>query len=102
MPALASGIFRCNRAGKRLSKGCLPMSIQIYGFWRSIASFRVRVALRVKGMPFEEIPLDILSGEQFKPEYKAVNADRVGLTFFHNGYCILHSLSIFDLSDAHQ
>ena len=30
------------------------MSITVYGFWRSIASFRVRVALRLKGLPFEE------------------------------------------------
>src|SRR6266404_8383583 len=49
------------------------MSIQVYGFWRSIASFRVRVALRLKGLSFEEIPIDILSGEQFKPGYAAVN-----------------------------
>src|ERR1700732_4044092 len=43
------------------------MSMQVYGFWRSIASFRVRVALRLKGLPFEEVQVDILSGEQFKP-----------------------------------
>ena len=41
------------------------MGIQVYGFWRSIASFRVRVALKLKDLPFEEIPIDILSGEQF-------------------------------------
>ena len=29
------------------------MAIQLYGFWRSIAAFRVRVALRLKGLPFE-------------------------------------------------
>ena len=51
----------------------VAMSIQIYGFWRSIASFRVRVALRLKGLTFEETPIDILSGEQFQPGYEAVN-----------------------------
>ena len=30
------------------------MAIQMYGFWRSLASFRVRVALKLKGLPFEE------------------------------------------------
>jgi len=72
------------------------MGIQIYGFWRSIASFRVRVALRLKGLAFEEIPIDILSGEQFKPEYEAVNAERVVPTFIHDGYSIFQSLAIIE------
>ena len=72
------------------------MSIQVYGFWRSIASFRVRVALRLKGLPFEEIPIDILSGEQFKPGYEAVNAERVVPTFIHDGHSVLQSLAIIE------
>ncbi len=72
------------------------MSIQIYGFWRSIASFRVRVALRLKGLPFEEIPIDILSGEQFKPGYEAVNAERVVPTFINNGHSVFQSLAIIE------
>ena len=72
------------------------MSIQIYGFWRSIASFRVRVALRLKGLPFEEIPIDILSGEQFKPGYEAVNAERVVPTFIHDGHSVFQSLAIIE------
>jgi maleylacetoacetate isomerase len=75
------------------------MSIQVYGFWRSIASFRVRVALRFKGLPFEEIPIDILSGEQFKPGYEAVNAERVVPTFIHDGHSIFQSLAIIEYLD---
>ena len=75
------------------------MSIQIYGFWRSIASFRVRVALRLKGLPFEEIPIDILSGEQFKPGYQAVNAERVVPTFIHDGHSIFQSMAIIEYLD---
>src|ERR1700747_3426569 len=71
-----------------------PMSIQIYGFWRSIASFRVRVALRLKDLPFEEIPIDILSGEQFEPKYASVNAERVVPTFVHDGHSVFQSLAI--------
>src|ERR1700742_344306 len=74
----------------------LPMSIQVYGFWRSIASFRVRVALRLKGLPFEETPIDILSGEQFKPGYEAVNAERVVPTFIHDGHSVFQSLAIIE------
>ena len=44
----------------------VAMSIQIYGFWRSIASFRVRVALRLKCLRFDETQIDII----FDPDKK--------------------------------
>jgi maleylacetoacetate isomerase len=78
------------------------MSIQVYGFWRSIASFRVRVALKLKGMPFEETPVDILSGEQFEPGYAAVNAERVVPTLIHDGHSLFQSLAIIEYLDEIQ
>jgi maleylacetoacetate isomerase len=77
----------------------IQLGIQVYGFWRSIASFRVRVALKLKGLPFEEIPIDILSGEQFAPGYAAVNAERVVPTFIHDGHCVFQSLAIIEYLD---
>jgi maleylpyruvate isomerase len=77
----------------------LHMGMQLYGFWRSLASFRVRVALRLKGLPFEEIPVDILSGEQFKPDYQAVNAERVVPTLVHDGNTVFQSLAIIEYLD---
>ena len=70
--------------------------MRLYGFWRSIASFRVRVALRLKELPFEETSVDILSGEQFGPAYKDVNAGRVVPTLVHNGHTISQSLAIIE------
>ncbi len=78
------------------------MGIQLYGFWRSIASFRVRVALRLKGLPFEEIPIDILSGEQFELGYETVNAERVVPTFIHDGHAVFQSLAIIEYLDEIQ
>jgi maleylacetoacetate isomerase len=75
------------------------MSIEVYGFWRSIASFRVRVALRLKGLSFEEIPVNILAGEQFKPGYDDVNAEHVVPTFVHDGHSIFQSLAIIEYLD---
>jgi len=72
------------------------MGIQIYGFWRSLATFRVRVALRLKGLPFEETPIDILSGEQFEPGYEQVNAERVVPTFIHDGHSVFQSMAIIE------
>jgi maleylacetoacetate isomerase len=94
---------RFSESGRGLDqqKG-FPMAIQVYGFWRSIASFRVRVALRLKGLAFEEIPIDILSGEQFEPDYQAVNAERVVPTFVHDGHSLFQSLAIMEYLDDIQ
>jgi maleylpyruvate isomerase len=78
------------------------MSIQVYGFWRSIASFRVRVALKLNGLAFEETSIDILSGEQFEPDYAAVNAERVVPTFIHDGHSLFQSLAIIEYLDDIQ
>jgi maleylacetoacetate isomerase len=78
------------------------MSIQVYGFWRSIASFRVRVALKLKGLPFEETPIDILVGEQFESGYAAVNPERVVPTFIHDGQTLYQSLAIIEYLDDIQ
>ena len=84
------------------SAGDRSMSIQVYGFWRSIASFRVRVALKLKGLPFEETPIDILTGEQFESGYAAVNPERVVPTFIHNGQSLFQSLAIIEYLDDIQ
>src|ERR1700744_4186782 len=79
------------------------MGIQVYGFWRSIASFRVRVALRLKGLPFEEIPIDILTGQQFKPGgYETINPERVVPPLIHDGHSIFQSLAIIEYLDDIQ
>jgi maleylacetoacetate isomerase len=78
------------------------MAIQLYGFWRSNASFRVRVALALKKLSFEEIEIDILSGRQFDVGYAEVNAEHVVPTFVHDGHRIFQSLAIMEyLDDIH-
>ena len=75
------------------------MSIRVYGFWRSIASFRVRVALRLKQLPFEETSIDILQGEQFKAGYDEVNPEHVVPTFIHDGHSLFQSMAIMEYLD---
>ncbi|WP_298260988.1 maleylacetoacetate isomerase [Bradyrhizobium sp.] len=75
------------------------MSIKVYGFWRSIASFRIRIALKLKALPFEEVSIDILQGKQFEPGYDAVNPEHVVPTFIHDGYTLYQSLAIMEYLD---
>jgi maleylacetoacetate isomerase len=51
--------------------------VKLYGFWRSLASYRVRVALAMKGMRAEEISIDLLKGKQNEADYLAVNPQGV-------------------------
>lgn len=53
------------------------MAMKMYGFWRSLASCRVRIALAMKGIPFEETPVNLMQGEQHRPDYVAVNPQAV-------------------------
>jgi maleylpyruvate isomerase len=78
------------------------VAIKVYGFWRSIASFRVRTALRLKQLPFDEVSIDILTGEQFEPSYAEINAERVVPTFIHDGHKLFQSLAIIEYLDDIQ
>jgi glutathione S-transferase len=44
-----------------------------YGFRRSLATHRVRVALGLKGVAAEEVSIDILKGRQISDPYKTLN-----------------------------
>lgn len=49
--------------------------MQLYSYYRSTAAYRVRIALNIKGLDYEIIPVNLLKedGEQFSAAYKAIN-----------------------------
>ena len=72
--------------------------MKLYGFWRSLASYRVRVALAMKGMHAEEISIDLLKGKQNEGDYLAVNPQGVvpALVLDEGGPPLFQSLAILE------
>src|SRR3954453_14471964 len=77
--------------------------IRMYGFWRSAAAFRVRIALNLKGLAFHEIMVDLDAGEQYVPAYNAINPQSaVPSVFVDDGPPLTQSLAIIEyLEEAH-
>ena len=53
------------------------MTMKLYGFWRSLATYRVRVALALKGVEAEQQYINLLQGVQHGDDYKTVNPQSV-------------------------
>ncbi len=73
---------------------------KLYTYWRSQASFRVRVALHLKGLEAELIPLDLLKGDQSAASYRALNPEMVVPTLIDgDGPPLVQSLAILEYLD---
>ena len=49
----------------------------LHGYFRSSASYRVRIAMALKTIPFDQAPIHLVrdGGEQLRPEYRSINPD---------------------------
>lgn len=80
--------------------GRTEMTLRMYGFWRSIASFRVRVALNLKQVAFDEASVDILHGGQFSPDFDRLNpAHAVPALVEDDGHVLFQSLAVLEYLD---
>ncbi len=78
--------------------------MKLYGFWRSLATYRVKVALALKGLRAEETSIDLLKGQQNQEEYLKVNPQGVvpALVLDEGGSPLFQSLAILeDLEEMH-
>jgi maleylacetoacetate isomerase/maleylpyruvate isomerase len=77
--------------------------MKLYGFWRSLATYRVRVALALKGMEVEQVSINLLQGKQHTDEYKAVNPQSVvPALVIDDGPPLFQSLAIIEyLEETH-
>jgi maleylacetoacetate isomerase/maleylpyruvate isomerase len=71
--------------------------MKLYGFWRSLATYRVRVALALKGIEAHEVSVNLLQGMQHRDDYKAVNPQSVvPALFIDDGPPLFQSLAILE------
>ncbi len=75
-------------------------TVTLYTYWRSQAAFRVRIALRLKGIAMEKVTLDLLKGDQFAASYQALNPEGVVPTLIDGtGEPLVQSLAILEYLD---
>ena len=75
------------------------MAFKLYNSPQSTCSQRVRFVLNAKAQPFEEEKLDLLAGDQLKPEYLALNPNGVVPTLDHDGSIVIDSSVIIEYLD---
>ena len=75
------------------------MAFTLYNAPQSTCSQRVRFVLNAKKLPFSEVKLDLLAGDQLKPDYLALNPNGVVPTLDHDGAIVIDSSVIMEYLD---
>lgn len=72
--------------------------MKLYGYWRSTAAYRVRIALHLKGIDFESIPVNLVKngGEQYQDNYSELNPNHLVPTLVDGDFSLNQSLAIID------
>lgn len=100
-PAIA-GRRTCEfrRKGKFAGRGRQTMSTTIlYDYWRSSASYRVRIALNAAGVEHVSVPVDLLSQQHRLPEHLARNPQGSVPVLDIDGIRLTQSLAIIEYLD---
>jgi maleylacetoacetate isomerase len=71
---------------------------QLYSYWRSSCSYRVRIALHLKGLPFATLPVHLVKdgGQQLTAEYAAINPMRAVPALAIDGALLTQSTAIIE------
>ncbi|CAG9263126.1 maleylacetoacetate isomerase [Paraburkholderia caribensis] len=76
----------------------------LYTYFRSSAAYRVRIALSLKGLDYDSIPVHLVrdGGEQHKPTYREVNPFGLVPSYVENGRILRQSLAIIEyINECH-
>ena len=75
------------------------MAFKLYNAPQSTCSQRVRFVFNAKGLAFDEIKLNLLEGDQLKPDYLKLNPNGVVPTLDHDGAIVIDSTVITEYLD---
>jgi maleylacetoacetate isomerase len=80
--------------------------LKLYSYYRSSAAYRARIALNLKGLSYEIVPVHLTrdGGEQRRPDYEKINPQmRVPALVVSTGEILIQSLAIIDyLDEVHR
>jgi maleylacetoacetate isomerase len=73
--------------------------VRLYTYFRSSAAYRVRIALNLKGVAYEAVPVNLLKGEQRQEGYRAVNPQQRVPSLDIGGATLIQSPAILEYLD---
>ena len=75
--------------------------MKLYTYWRSTTSYRVRIAMNLKGLAYEPVPVNLVAGDQKSPEYTALNPIAgVPTLVLDDGTALTQSMAILEWLEA--
>jgi maleylpyruvate isomerase len=73
--------------------------LKLYGYFRSSASYRVRIALAMKGLDYQQASIHLMKRRQYAPEFSEISPQNLVPVLEHDGLRLYQSLAIIEYLD---